>query len=467
MRKKNIKIQLLVTVFFGLLGVLLISTKLNSSRPQEFFGLNRKQKDFIKKFILPYKLINQQEKIISDQTKNLEIMEPYLQDLEFYKKQSGTDIEINRSIINLSNNKILKKFDLTSGFYSGIFLWSSGNGSAFIDFYDDNLIIISARGVLAYSKNIDHELGRFKQIKSNLEDFIDLEQFKKLPSLSIKDLLIFKDKIFVSYTEEIKKDCWNTSVLTGDMNYKTVIFKELFSSNQCIHSTENQDNEFQPLQSGGRMIGFQNNEILLTTGDYRSRYLAQDKESINGKILKISLDKNEYKILSMGHRNPQGLYFDRAKNLILETEHGPMGGDEINLIKIDSLSNKEIPNYGWAISSAGEHYSYITGEKRKITYKKYPLHKSHSDYGFIEPLKSFVPSIAISEIVGIGKDKYIVSSLKDKSLYFFELDKNKKIINLKRVDIQERIRDLKFKDNHLYMFLEDTSSIGILDTNLE
>lgn len=103
------------------IGVLLINTNLKNFNTQELFSLNRKQKDFIKKYIIPYKLITQQEKIISDQNKNLEIMEPYLQDLEVYKKQSGTDIEITRSIIKLSDNKNLKKFDLTSGFYSGIF----------------------------------------------------------------------------------------------------------------------------------------------------------------------------------------------------------------------------------------------------------------------------------------------------------------------------------------------------------
>ena len=90
----------------------------------------------------------------------------------------------------------------------------------------------------------------------------------------------------------------------------------------------------------------------------------------------------------MGHRNPQGLLLDKENNFLLETEHGPKGGDEINLI---NLNNEDLPNYGWPISSAGEHYKDPNGDK----YNKYPLYKSHSKYGFIEPLKSFVPSIAI------------------------------------------------------------------------
>ena len=58
----------------------------------------------------------------------------------------------------------------------------------------------------------------------------------------------------------------------------------------------------------------------------------------------------------MGHRNPQGLFFDKENNFILETEHGPQGGDEINLIEISKINKDKIQNYGWAISSAGEHY---------------------------------------------------------------------------------------------------------------
>ena len=79
---------------------------------------------------------------------------------------------------------------------------------------------------------------------------------------------------------------------------------------------------------------------MLSVGDYRSRHLAQDIKSLNGKIIKINIDNGDYKIISMGHRNPQGLYFDNVNNFILETEHGPYGGDEINLIDVDEINNK-------------------------------------------------------------------------------------------------------------------------------
>ena len=64
----------------------------------------------------------------------------------------------------------------------------------------------------------------------------------------------------------------------------------------------------------------------------------------------------------MGHRNPQGLYFDKKNNFLLEAEHGPEGGDEINLIK---FNQDAVPNYGWAISSYGEHYGGKKAERNK------------------------------------------------------------------------------------------------------
>ena len=59
----------------------------------------------------------------------------------------------------------------------------------------------------------------------------------------------------------------------------------------------------------------------------------------------------------------------------------------------------------------------------------------------------------------------MASSLRNKSLYFFEINKDKKISNLERHEVAERIRDLRFNDNKLYMFLEDTASIGVLNLN--
>lgn len=399
---------------------------------------------FIKKYFFPYKLISQLENQIYD-------LHPLYQEINF--KNQNNDIRILNDI-ELSNGKILKFHKLSNGFYYGINNLTPGSG--YIDFHNENIIILSSHGVLAYTNNIEKNFS-LKQIKNNIQEFISKDNFIKDQWFSLKDIHVYNDVVFISYTEEVESDCWNTSIISAKINYEAMSFKKIFSPSECIHIRKNIDKEFNAHQSGGRIINFMNNQILLSIGDYRSRYLAQDKNSINGKIIKIDLDTYDYEIISMGHRNPQGLLYDMENNFILETEHGPKGGDEINIIEVEEINSKNILNYGWAISSAGEHYR---SNNEKL--EKYPLHNSHKEFGFVEPLKSFVPSIGISEIAKIKKDSYVVSSMKDKSLYFFELDNNKNLINLERVEVHERIRDLKINNGKIYLFLEDSASIGVV-----
>ena len=93
------------------------------------------------------------------------------------------------------------------------------------------------------------------------------------------------------------------------MNYENINFKKLFSSEECVYLKPS--NYSYSYQSGGRIVDFDDNHILLSVGDYRARPLAQDNKSVNGKIIKININNGEYKIISKGHRNPQGLYFDK------------------------------------------------------------------------------------------------------------------------------------------------------------
>ena len=125
--------------------------------------------------------------------------------------------------------------------------------------------------------------------------------------------------------------------------------------------------------------------------------------SLFGSIIRINKKNRSYKILSKGHRNPQGLYFDQVNEIILSTEHGPDGGDELNIINPKS---KNIQNFGWPISSYGEHYpskhyDWENINRIDLMDKLSPLNKSHLDYGFIEPIKFWTPSIAIGEIIKI------------------------------------------------------------------
>jgi hypothetical protein len=438
MKKKRLILFFFITIIFFALIIHIFIKK-------QFSLLSYDNNQIIKKYLFPFELIKKQEKLILENN-------PIHREVEY--KNKNKKIKILRDF-ELSNNYTLKYLPLMNGFYSGIH--SKHTSSGYLDFYKDKFFILSSRGTLAYSENINNS-NHLKLIKNNINDFIGIEHFSKNVWFSIKDLLIHKDKIFISYTEEIEEYCWNTSVIYGEINYENIVFKKFFSPKECIHTKNNLDKEFNAHQSGGRLVSLDDENILLSIGDYRSRFLAQDTKSVNGKLIKINIDNFNYEIISIGHRNPQGLFFDKENNILLETEHGPKGGDEINLIPLEQVKSSKILNYGWAIVSAGEHY-VVTEEK----INKYPLYKSHEKYGFIEPLKSFVPSIGISEITKIGPKKYVVGSMRDKSIYFFELNENKKIINLERVEVYERVRDLTFHKNILYLFLENSSSIGLIE----
>lgn len=461
LKKPKIKILiLLITIIIS--GYFFVSFTIEN---QTFNNLNlllsSEQKQLIKKYFFPYRVISEKNEVISQKEK--EKYELYLKEkYELNFIETGSEIKTVESYVNLSNGKTLIKYNLTSGFYAGIN--NDFPGSGYIDFHENDIIIISSRGVLVFKKNIQNIDENFQQIKNNINEFIGMDQFEKSKYYSIKDIFIFKNKIFISYTEEIEENCWNTSIIYGDMNNQNINFKKLYSPNECIHAITNVDNEFTAIQSGGKIVSIDDKNILLSIGDYRSRHLAQNVKSVNGKIIKVNIENGNYEIISMGHRNQQGLYFDKENSFILETEHGPDGGDEINLIDMNVIKKDKIPNYGWAISSAGEHYGGKI-EKNKTKYEKYPLYKSHIEHGFIEPLISFTPSIGISEIEKVGQNEYVVSSLKDKSLYFFELNKQKQIINMDRVEVFERVRDLRFVDNKLFLFMEDTASIGVITLN--
>ena len=185
-------------------------------------------------------------------------------------------------------------------------------------------------------------------------------------------------------------------------------------------------------------------------------------EKASGKIVSIDKLTSEHKIISMGHRNPQGLFYIKNLNIIINTEHGPKGGDEIN---INFQENDKIPNFGCDVSSYGTEYAGPD-----------PYKKSHAKYGFIEPFKYYVPSIGISQMVYMpnhfnpdGAKYLLVSSLRAGSIYVIKInDKFNKILDEDKIYFsQRRIRDIEYdkENNVLFLLFEFTPSIGVLELN--
>lgn len=348
----------------------------------------------------------------------------------------------------------------------------SSYGSSYIDYYDEKLFLVTAKGVFSYSdfSNIEKEKFNLLTIENNFDKIVNTDLFYKNDAYGIKDILISDNEIFVSFTDEIKKDCYNTSILHAKVNTKLLKFKYFFKAKNCINETI--EDFFSPHQAGGRLLKFEDNSILFSNGEYRSRQLAQSLDNTNGKIISINRKTKKYKILAIGLRNPQGLLYDSENKKIYITDHGPQGGDEINVI----TSLNKVQNFGWPISSYGEHYGHSKRD-RSDTYKIAPLLKSHKKHGFEEPLKFFTPSIGISQIEFLYNkseeqinNTLIVTSMGNKSeegdlsIHFLTLKANK-VIAHKIVNLDERIRDIIFikEKNKYVLFLETSTSIGVID----
>ena len=123
---------------------------------KSLFSLETKTK--IKKIFFPYDHIKMLENKIL-------VLNGSISNLELKIIKSGSDIKTKESTVVLSNNKTLKKYQLINSFISGINNVYPGSG--YIEFYEDNIIILSARGILAYKKNLSDDKENFKQIKNN------------------------------------------------------------------------------------------------------------------------------------------------------------------------------------------------------------------------------------------------------------------------------------------------------------
>lgn len=376
----------------------------------------------------------------------------------------------------ISFKKILenKKFDHLDGYtlskYTTNDILFNGNpraiGTGFIDFYnnDRKLIITTYDGIFAYSK-ID-DLNKFKKIESNIYTLINYEQFFYNDQYGIKDILINQNYLYVSYIGIKKDNCYDLKIISSELNEDYLNFKLFYQTSSCVD--KNNEHEFYPAQgAGGRMVELDASNILFTTGEFRNRPLAQDLTSDFGKILKINIENKKTDVVSFGHRNPQGLYYSKKFDFILSTEHGPKGGDEININQNPLLS---IKNFGWPISSYGEHYAKHYS-KNKL--KAAPLNKSHKKFGFVEPLRYFVPSIGISQTIPIDQNdtEFLVGAMgneikdQDLGIHYIKLNKDrKKITDHKYIPLNERVRDMIISKDRktIVIFLETTSTLAII-----
>ena len=336
--------------------------------------------------------------------------------------------------------------------------------NGYLEVYKNNILAIFWTGKIIYfdKKQIGKDNITFNNLKTNIDNFLKDDEKDKF--ISIKDAMILNDKLYLSYTKNIKPktNCLNLSIISARINdnaKKLILdeFEDFFTYNECKEA------RFNGYQSGGRIFEYKNNKILLTIGDFQNFTPAQDKQSFFGKIISIDINDKSHQIISMGHRNQQGLYYDEEKDVILSTEHGQKGGDEIN--KILHYQDK-ISNYGWPVASYSTYYGYENKEIKKIA----PFKKSHKENGFIEPMIYFTPALGISQIIPANnferfdEDVFLVTSMGKKKIVLVKMNYEDDVATVvDELYINERIRDIiTFENNSYLLFLENSPAIGIL-----
>ena len=248
-----------------------------------------------------------------------------------------------------------------------------------------------------------------------------------------------------SFTSIIRVELKNNDLINPKTIYKA---DEKFYTSSKVHY-------------GTRIIFDEKNYLYFSIGDRGKRKDAQSLTTPNGKIHRLHDDgsipednpfinqKGAIKsIWTYGNRNPQGLGINPESSIIFETEHGPKGGDELNIL---SKGN----NYGWPEITYGKNY---TGTK--IT------NYTHKD-GMEQPIIHWTPSIAVcgmdfydGKVFNNWKNNLLVTSLKFENLYRLEI-KNEKVIKQELIlSAGSRVRDVETgPDGFIYLAVEDPGRI--------
>ena len=447
--------------------------------PDKYKNLVKEKLFFIPHIIKSEKLLSKKVTILDS---NIENSKNNINDIYSLLKANNSNLQISY----ISKKKLMSK----NGNYYSLTLYSlpflnyinsDGKPAGYLEKNSENLIIVSGDGMLFYihENKLNKKKINMNRINTNLNNFNFFDGINKNGYLSIRDVEIHKSKIYLSVINEIEENCFNLEIVRADLDdLQELEFEMFFSIEECISK-----NEFVELnlgQSGGRIVFYDNN-LIFTTGGFRTRVKPQDDNSLYGKTLAIDLKNNFLKIISKGHRNAQGLAV--FENTIISTEHGPQGGDEVNILG-NIFNNGKILNFGWPISSYGKHYPNVVRlRKSRPDYDEFvrvaPLHKSHKEYGFVEPIKYYSPeSIAISEIefsnpnfdknftndvfYGALRNSFEVKA----KIYHLKFDeKFQKIVYEDELLVEQRIRDIKIpkEDNKMYLILESVPYLGIIE----
>jgi aldose sugar dehydrogenase len=269
----------------------------------------------------------------------------------------------------------------------------------------------------------------------------------------VADVLVKSDgdrvRVFASHHYwNRQNECFTVRVSTFDAEREAFLagtakaeWQTIFEATPCLPlkgpDSLHTNNPFGGMEIGGRMAFIDDDTLLLTVGDHdfsgleTSRMLAQDPSSSFGKTVLIHLGDNRSEVFTSGHRNPQGLFLDAA-GTAWETEQGPQGGDELNILHKGD-------NYGWPAVTYGTDYGSSVWPPNN--------HQGHHE-GYVVPVYAWVPSIGVSSLLRLERDAFpfwkddlLVASLRARSVFRVHLEGQRPVF-AEPIEIGDRVRDI-------------------------
>jgi glucose/arabinose dehydrogenase len=313
-------------------------------------------------------------------------------------------------------------------------------------------MVFLPNGSLLYTEK-EGKIIRFQNGKKN--EIIGVPKIYLRGQGGLLDIALHPDfevnnRIYFSMsTPNINSSGGNTGIYSGVLsgnNLKEVslLYKAVPDTNKSVHF-------------GSRIIFDDDGYLYFSIGDRGERDVyPQDITKDNGKIYRLNDDGTvpndnpfigqkgvKEAIYSYGHRNPQGLIIHPVTRKIWEHEHGPRGGDEINIIEPGK-------NYGWPKITYGKNYTGTT------------ITKNRSLPGMEQPFYYWVPSIAASGMAFVTSNKYpkwkgslLVGSLKKSYLERLTIKKDKVVAREKLVNDLGRVRNVIMGPNgFIYIAVE-------------
>lgn len=250
-----------------------------------------------------------------------------------------------------------------------------------MDFLSDQQLLITERSGSLRLLNLD---------SGNITDIAGLPEVHSAGQGGLLDVKASPDynntrRIYLTYSKPDGKEGATTLARAKLEGKKLIQWQDLLVTKAGNSTTRHY----------GSRITFDNaGHLFFTIGDRGHRPNGQDLSTHASTVVRLTLDgqvpaDNPYvddptaldEIWSYGHRNPQGISFDHATGKLWLVEHGPRGGDEVNLIQ-------PAQNYGWPVVSQGKEY-----------WAPLNVGSTKNQPGMTEPVKVYIPSIAPSSLL--------------------------------------------------------------------